>query len=776
MYRNLSILFFIARTRVVIFAYLMASLLCCSAAASLAEPEVEFVGRQVCAECHQQQDKLWQGSHHDWAMREANSDSVLGNFNDVEFIHFGEKTRFFQRDGEYWVLTSNAEGKPQEFKVDYTFGFYPLQQYLLSTSDGRLQALNVSWDSRPATNGGQRWFHLYPDEAIPFDDVLHWTGPYQNWNSRCAECHSTNLERNYDVQKNRYDTSWSEINVSCEACHGPGAKHVSLMRGADGAIKASAKLGFDRQLNPVGQWLRDKDSPTATNPQALAADHDQLSVCGSCHSRRALIADQDLAGDYHQKHNLQLVQSPLYHTDGQILDEVYVLGSFMQSKMHQKGVVCSNCHEPHSLSLRAPGNGVCAQCHSPEVFDQPSHHHHKASSTGAQCVNCHMPETTYMVVDPRRDHSLRVPRPDLSVAYGTPNACNQCHQDRQPQWASDAVDGWLKAAGRTRQKHFSDDLVPALSGAEDAQQRLMKIAMSRHQPSIIQASALAALGSHVNSQTVLVAQTQLANTSAMVRAAAVDVLALLPIDQRWQDLAALMDDPSKQVRMAVARHTAEVDTSGLSPAVREQWLALQQDYLAVLALHQDTADGQMNIGLQKLRQGDPVGAQEAYRTALKWNPSHVGGYLNLSDLYRQLGDEDQAAAVLQQGLERLPEVAALHHSLGLMLVRRKQYGAAQAALARAAMLEPTNIRYGYLNGLILQRQRQFDMAVAQWQRVLVLAPMDRDILMALLGQLQRSSQRNGPQALEYAERLLVLMPDDQQLAQLVAQMREGAEP
>ena len=750
------------------------------------QSEPQFVGREVCADCHQQQVALWQGSHHDWAMREANDESVLGNFGGeagITFDHYGEKTHFFERDGQYWVKAPNSDGELQTFLVRYTFGFYPLQQYLLDVGDGRLQALSVSWDSRSVEEGGQRWFHLYPDEAIPYNDPLHWTGPYQNWNNRCAECHSTNLERNFIPAEDgssggSYDTQWSEINVSCEACHGPASDHVEQMTGHQAKKET---LGLRWQLDAVGQWLNEDKRTTAVNSDAAAygdkKQHAQLSVCGSCHARRSLIADQDDFGEFHQRHNLTLPQSPLYHADGQILDEVYVLGSFMQSKMHQQGVVCSNCHEPHSLKLRAEGNGVCAQCHRPDVFDQPSHHHHPVGSSGADCANCHMPETTYMVVDPRRDHSLRVPRPDLSVAYGTPNACNQCHQDKTFEWARDAVASWQPSKGaKSRGRHFSDDLTPALSGSADAQSRLMNLAMAGHQPALIQASALLALQNHMDQTSLLVAQTQLHHANPMVRAAAVELVALQAVDARWRDLLPMLNDSSKQVRMAVARHLAATPpgTVTLSADQNRFWQAGQQEYQQVLTMHQDTPDGQMNIGLYALARGELLKAEQAYQTALAMNASLVGAYLNLADLYRQQNDEKKSEAILRQGLKRLPEVAALLHSLGLSQVRQKAYTEASASLGRAAELDPQNSRYSYLYGLVLQRLQQPQAAVQEWKRALEFQPADRDLLMALLDQSQRIG--NAQAALEYAERLLTLNPADQRLQRLVSRLRSYASP
>jgi len=186
-----------------------------------------FVGGKVCAGCHQKEYKLWQGSHHDLAMQVANDNTVLGDFSDANFTYFGVTSTFYKRDGKFKVRTDGPEGKLKDYEIKYAFGVYPLQQYLIEFPGGRLQALSIAWDSRPKGEGGQRWFHLYPKEKITHDDTLHWTGPNQNWNYMCAECHSTNLKKNYDLKSDTYSTTWFEINVSCEACHGPGSRHVA---------------------------------------------------------------------------------------------------------------------------------------------------------------------------------------------------------------------------------------------------------------------------------------------------------------------------------------------------------------------------------------------------------------------------------------------------------------------------------------------------------------------------------------------------------------------
>jgi cytochrome c553 len=406
-----------------------------------------FVGAEACAVCHQAEFDSWKGSHHDLAMQHASEQSILGDFDGAEFTHHGVTSRFFRKDGKHYVTTDGADGKLQDFEIRFAFGVTPLQQYLVTFPDGRMQALSIAWDSRSKSDGGQRWFHLYPDEHISHDDELHWSGPQQNWNYMCADCHSTRLVKGYDAATDTFNTSWSEINVSCEACHGPGKQHADWATQPDAQRDQDKSRGLPFLLDERDDisWRMDPATGTAVRSQPNSKPK-EIEVCATCHSRRGIISE----GSVHEASFLDhyipaFLTDGLYHTDGQIRDEVYVWGSFVQSKMHSAGVTCSDCHDPHGLQLKAPGNAVCNQCHLPSKYAVESHHHHAPDSAGAVCANCHMPQTTYMVVDPRRDHSIRIPRPDLSVEFDTPNACNTCHADRSANWASDKVKDWYPA-------------------------------------------------------------------------------------------------------------------------------------------------------------------------------------------------------------------------------------------------------------------------------------------------------------------------------------------
>ncbi len=687
-------------------------------AAVLSAPE--YVGRTACAGCHAEQDKLWQGSHHDLAMQEANDKTVLGNFDDVEFKKDGVVSRFFRSDGQFMVNTDGPDGKLTDFAVKYTFGFTPLQQYLLELPGGRLQTLSIAWDSRPKEQGGQRWFHLYPNERIDHTDELHWTKLSQNWNYMCAECHSTNLQKNYDQASHVYKTTWSEIDVACEACHGPGSQHVAFEwqtqhketkaphpnplppgEGAVSSIDPKTKgLPFLLDERKGIQWPIDPASGNAHRSARRGTDK-EIQTCARCHARRAqLFGDYRHGQPFMDTHLPSLLQENLYHADGQIDGEVYEYGSILQSKMAQAGVTCGDCHEPHSLKLRAQGNGVCLQCHGADKYDTDKHHFHRLGSAGANCVDCHMAVKNYMVVDPRRDHSFRIPRPDLSVKLGTPNACTGCHAGKPARWAADIVRQWYGHDPNGHQD-YAETFHASRTGAADAEARLLALLGEKSQPAIARATAVAELGHRLSSDSLPVLIEALNDADSRIRAAAVDALEPLPLEQRWHLFQPLLRDPVRSVRALAAGALAGFPAEQIPPNEQAAFRKATHEYLASQRLNADEPGAQVNLGNFHAARGESAQAEAAYREALALNLEWVPAYVNLADLYRQTERDSEGETLLREGLAHQPNSAALYHSLGLSQVRQKNLPAALDSLKRAVELAPNDERFAYVYAVAL---------------------------------------------------------------------------
>lgn len=728
----------------------------CLATAVQPGPEAhpDWVGAAACKGCHEAAYAAWRGSHHDLAMQPATAATVLGDFDDASFEYAGITSRFYRKDGDFWVNTEAADGKLADFRIDYTFGVEPLQQYLVAFPGGRLQALGIAWDTRAAEAGGQRWFHLYPQEQIVAGDPLHWTGPYQNWNLQCAECHSTRLEKNYNPQSGSYRTSWSEIDVACEACHGPGARHVGLAQ--SGGLDGAEHGGFPLSLAERGGWAWPEGAANARRLQPLTQPQ-QVQSCGRCHARRGSLGEYRFGKHLSDTHRPALLRDPLYHADGQILDEVYVYGSFLQSRMHAAGVVCSNCHEPHSNELRAPDNGVCAQCHRPAVYDAESHHRHPQGSAGAACANCHMPERTYMVVDPRRDHSMRVPRPDLSAALGTPNACNLCHTDKDPQWALARLRDWgIRFSDSST--HPARSIAMARRGDGRAVPGLAALAADTDSAGIWRATAMAELASFGGQQSYEAAVPLLDSEDPLQRWSAVRAMVALPLPQRHARLSALVGDGNTTVRLEVARLLAEIPLERIDPAEAARLQALFDEYLAIMGRHADVPETQLEMGLFLVARRLWVPAERAYRNAIAMNPQLLAAYLNLADLYRLTGQEQAGRESLLEASRIAPGEGGVWHALGLLEIRSGNRDEAMTYLARAADMETTGIRHRYVYAVALHDGGQAGEAIALLQSLLREAPANPDLLLALATYSRTAG--NTEDARRYGRELLDLMPDD----------------
>ena len=648
--------------------------------ASPEKVETSYVGRDSCVQCHHTEAALFHGSHHDLAMDLATEESVLADFNDQSIEHYGIVSRMFRDGSKFMVNTEGPDGKMQDFEVKYVFGVHPLQQYMVEVDRpadakenevGRVQVLRISWDAIQ-----NKWFYLRPpdvDEKLEPDDPLHWTGITQNWNASCASCHSTDLKKNFNHLSGKYHTTFSEIDVSCEACHGPGSFHIELAN--------RKSLFWDRKHGYGLAKLKTKSNLP------------QIETCAPCHSRRTAISAGFQPGcSFDDYFAMQLIADPLYHLDGQIRDEDYVYGSFIQSKMYHNGIRCSDCHDPHSTKVKFDNNTLCTSCHQHPAgkYDTPNHHHHQPGTPGASCVECHMPATTYMMVDARRDHSFRIPRPDLSVRLGTPNACTACHIDqkrlvgrtsakpldqyldwiiageegdtvvkaelgRVDQLMLDAVETWYPGKNSPERPKYYEQLAVGLSALKDSVPMLQALSTDLRVPAMIRASALSELMNDTSPESLRIATELLGDPDPKVISAALSRLRA-EIDrigerQRYivstnrssaeirpiaEAVAGLFSHPSKRVRIEAARVFVSMDPqSRMAFADPEQRNGFEQSLHELkqsFYLENDRGSYHMMLGGLHEMLGEADRAKDDYRSAIAVEPNLAGPRSNLAVL------------------------------------------------------------------------------------------------------------------------------------------------
>jgi tetratricopeptide (TPR) repeat protein len=748
------------------------------------ESEATYVGTARCATCHAEQMQSWEGSHHDRAMEVPSEETVEGNFGDVTFTKKGVTSRFYRKDGDFFIRTEGADGQMEDYKVVYTFGVYPLQQYLVETNAGRLQVLPLCWDNRPEKQGGQRWFHIHPDQRIKPDDPLFWTRPLQNWNRQCAECHSTNLKKNYDPKQDAYHTSFAQLDVSCEACHGPGSDHIDWANEAAGYASDSAEgkhdelsakqMGLTVGLKPdqPATWTQDPETgqPKRTEPLQSRV---QMQVCSRCHARRGVMSEHFVPGDdWLQTHRPRLLDQPLYESDGRIREEVYVWGSFRQSKMYHKGVRCTDCHNPHSLELELPKKQMCLKCHSGDKYATKDHHFHEPGTQGASCISCHMPQETYMVVDPRRDHSFRIPRPDRSVRLGTRNTCNDCHGEKSFEWAAEHYRQWWGDPGAD-DRPYAAALDAAWEGHPAAGSMLNQAARNTETPTIAQATALARLSNYPGRASLQTIQRQLDADSPLMRLAGIRALEAYQSPQRselrWQLGAPLLDDANRMVRIEAARVLAGTRRSMPGPNRSSAYQKALEELRAYFQHNADQPGALVTKGNLALAFERSDKAIAAYRTAIERDPHAVAAYNNLADLYRSRGNEQKVMEVLRQGLERVPEAPALHQAMGLSLSRQNRTEAAIESLKKAHELGPANPQLAYMLAVAYHSAGQSDKALDTLKQAIDRHPRHGQLLTARATIARDAGRYNA--ALDAAKRLNDLAPGNRRYQQLYRQIQ-----
>lgn len=702
-------------------------------------PDSHFLGDNNCKECHEQEFEDWQGSHHDKAMQLADSLSVLADFNDKIFTSQGVTSHFFKKDSDFYVNTEGPEGDYHDYKIVYTFGITPLQQYIVKFPNGHFQCLRTAWDTVK-----NKWFDLYPDFKVVHSEWLHWSRGGLNWNNMCADCHSTNVRKNYDQETHSYNTKYAIINVNCEACHGPGKQHVEDVK----------RLGEDYTSTGTMQMTLN------TTPKEI------VDQCARCHMRREQFSEVfNFEGTMLDHYFPQLIEEPIYYPDGQILDEDYVYGSFIQSKMYKNNIACNNCHDSHSLKLRFDGNTLCAQCHIKENYDTPEHHFHKMDTEAAMCINCHMTGRYYMGNDFRRDHSFRVPRPDLSLKYGTPNACSGCHKDKDDAWAWKEFKNLFGAVDSI---HFSDKLVPGITGQPHADIGLIELINDTTQVDMARASAVKALSNYNAQNFINEYLSWLNDESPLVRAATLDVLSNINNTDYVNSFLPLLKDPKRSVRIKAFYALGNLNEAQVPEDYKVVYQKVKQEFFIHVKNNSDFVGGRIKRANYYLKQGNIEKGIEGYESALEIDNINNQARFTLANLYYNHKDYSKAEEAFKTVIKQEPEFGPTYYSLGLFYAELNRTDEAIEQLEKAVEKMPDNIRVYYNLSLLYDSKEDQNNSEKTLIKGLKIDGKNESILYALAYHYSKYDQ------VEKAKNILIklvqLYPNNVQYANFLQQL------
>ncbi len=691
--------------------------------------DANFIGSENCRECHKSQFEMWENSHHEKAMQMANRETILAQFEGETFKSQGITSRFFKKENDFYVNTEGPDGKYHDYKIIYSFGIMPLQQYIVQFPDGKYQCLRTAWDTIK-----NRWFDLYPDFKIVHSEWLHWSKGGLNWNSMCSDCHSTNVRKNYNENSEDYNTKFSVVNVSCEACHGPGKKHVEEVK----------SLGS--KYNSINGYMQ---MTSKTSPTEL------VDQCARCHMRREQISEGfNFEGTMLDHYFPQLIESPVYHPDGQILDEDYVYGSFIQSKMYQNNVSCNNCHDSHSLKLKFDGNKLCFQCHESLKYDTTSHHFHEGIQEATKCINCHMTGKIYMGNDFRRDHSFRIPRPDLSIKYNTPNACTQCHTGKDNEWAWEA---FKKQYGVPDYTHFSEKLAPGIVRDPNAHAALLELVRDHTQPEVARASAVKAISNYGTQNNIDSFIMLLNDESPLVRGATIDVLSEIKSLDFMSYLLPILKDKKRAVRIKAFYALGALPENQIPIEYIEAYKKVKEEFTAYLKINADFSGGQAKKASYYEKKGNLLKAKESYKKALKIDYNNNIVRSNLANLYYSLGETENSENTFREIIGQEPKFGYSYYSLALLLAELERIDDAIIEMENAYKLMPSNVKVIYNLSLLHEKKGNIRKAEKTLIEGLKFNPENEDLLYALSFHYLTHKQKQ--EALKFTRKIIKLYPN-----------------
>ncbi|MCB2207440.1 MAG: tetratricopeptide repeat protein [Bacteroidetes bacterium] len=718
-----------------------------------------FTGSKSCIECHKLAYDLWLQSDHYFAMDTASESSVLGDFNNAKLEFNGLTHKFYRKDEKFYVLTDGPDGTMKEFEVQYTFGAWPLQQYLVPLDNGKLQTLAVTWDTITKS-----WYHManavYPDEEVDHTNWLHWTNQAQNWNGMCADCHSTNLKKGFDPETKSYNTTWSEINVGCEACHGPSSEHLKWANLPELARPINTNYGLVVQTSNIENTR-------------------YVELCARCHTRRAVFGDYNF-----EWHDLldqivpELPREPMYFADGQILEEDYVFGSFTQSKMYMNDVMCNDCHNVHSGKLILDGNALCLQCHRADEYDTYKHHFHKQAGEegspvisefgdtyevgdGASCINCHMPGRYYMGVDYRRDHSFRIPRPDLSDELGTPNACTYCHANQDNVWAANKITEWY---GNSTRQHFGSYIADVLHSQQMLDEKLSTIINDELFPPITRAVAISEFGERYPLESKKILIEKLHDPESIIRYAVLRNYVLTEEDDIPR-LVSMLNDPVRAVRFEAAIALSELSVSQIPDQSNALLQKILDEYERSLMYSADFTASRLNLGNLYSNQGETDKAIKQYKEAILIDNKFFPAKINLAMLYNQISKNEQAEKLFKEVIADEPDQHYQKYSLGLLLAEMGNYEEAVNFLIDASNHLPDNTRILYNLANLQEFLKDDAAAEANFKSILEQEPESPEYLMAIIEFYLK--KQNYQRAKPYVIKINKLFPGNPQSIELL---------
>ncbi len=635
-----------------------------------------YAGSASCRECHERFYQLWSTSMHGLAMQPYTESFAVEKLTPHQGdIAIGKAT--YRADIDEGVVIETDRRGTKTFQIEHVLGGKNVYYFLTPLDKGRLQTLPVAYDVNK-----KEWFDTAASGIRHFPgggqgEAVDWQHYTYTFNTACYSCHVSQLDSNYDIGTDSYDTTWSEPGINCETCHGPAAEHNTIAR-----------------ATPKGQPLPELRI-ISTKTMTTAQRNDS---CSGCHAKASPLTSAYRPGErFYDHYDLATLEDADFYPDGRDLGENYTLTSWNMSPCAKSGQLdCMHCHTSSGRYRfkQEKFNNACLPCHGDKVENPAAHTHHPVQSEGSKCVSCHMPMTAFARMN-RSDHSMLPPTPAATLAYQSPNACNICHQDKNAAWADQLVRQW-----RTR-----DYQAPVLKRAaliDAARKRdwsklpdmIAYIADPGHDE-IFAASLIRLIPPAQNPRLKEVFLGAAKDPSPLVRSAAVQALGLIPSVESLQALIEATADDYRLVRVRAASGIASFPRMSVPPAYQAQMRKANDEYIALITARADQWTSHYNLGNYYLGQGDARAAAASYQTALQLDPQAILPMVNTSIAHARMGENDRAEKALQEALKQAPDNAAANFNMGLLQAGKNNLASAETYLKKAFAADPQMAQAAY---------------------------------------------------------------------------------
>lgn len=661
--------------------------------------ENEFVGSESCRECHENFYKLWSPSHHGKAMEPINLKYINGeNLPESEVFSLEGKTYQIEFQDSLMFMIEKEGDESKRFEVVWALGGKNVSYFLTPMENGKLQTIPLAYDYNKKIwyNNPESAIRHFPDGNMPADEALPWKDRMYTFNTSCYSCHISQLQNNFDVNNDSYNSSWKEPGINCETCHGPSSEHIRIFR--------NAKEG--EEIKELGLISTKVFTPEQHN-----------ASCAPCHAKMRPITPSYMPGDrYFDNYDLTTLENNDFYPDGRDLGENYTFTQWNQNQcVKNSDLHCVTCHTSSGRNrFKDNPNDACISCHEERKENLTDHTDHKADSEGSLCVNCHMPKTEFgrMI---RSEHSFRPPMPEGTIKFGSPNACNICHPDKTPEWANKIVKTRPNGNYQEETMRWAQLIKEARENEWRNLDQMLDIISKDKFDEVVISSLIRLLDNCPNEEKwpVLI-DAMLNNKSPLVRSAAATGMNGNFTENVKNALIKACDDEYRLVRITAALPLAAFPPEQFSISDAEMVSKATEEYMTSVVTRPDDWSSHYNLGIFHQNRNDLQNALNSYETAARLYPESLMPLINSSVLYSSVGNPAKAAENLKKVLVMDPGNEAANLNLGLLLAEQGKLVEAENALKAALQTNPEQA-VAAKNLSVIVASRSFQEAIAYAQ-------------------------------------------------------------